>query len=256
MGKVDTHRDSDVRSTLAPLIDLVEQRRCALVAIGHLSKDAQRAALHRPGGSIAFVAAARLVLALASDPNDPDRRLLASLKRNLCGVVPTLAYRIDEAGLTWESGAVSDVDVEAMFRPSTPSDREERTDAEAVISGLLDDASIWPLDAKHAMEAGQAHGIPDRTMRWTARRLGIRIERTGFGRGGKWLWHRPNAIAADIPATTPQNTDIAPIAPMQEHRDIGVNNNIEAMKSSFPRAREKSADGWTPPGLGGAHGKF
>jgi hypothetical protein len=212
LGRTDTHRDSEVRATLAPLIDLAEQERFALPMIGHLSKDAQRAALHRPGGSIAFVAAARIVLALAADPNDPTRRLLAPIKSNICRPAPTLAYRITDDRLVWDTAAV-EMNVEDIFRAQSPGDREEQTDAEKVIRDLLDDETSWPMVARDAFKAADAHGISERTMQRTARRMGIQIRRLGFGSGGKWVWHRP---IDDIPATkTPEHPTVAPMAPMQ-----------------------------------------
>ncbi len=145
------------------------------------------------------------MLALASDPHDPDRRLLAYIKGNLTKARGVLAYRLNDAGaLLWESGTVTGTDVEALFRPASPADREERTTAEQVISDLLDGES-WPLDAKRAIEAGQAYGIAERTLQAAARRLGIRVRREGFGAAGKWLWQRPEPIDA----YPPQNPDVA-----------------------------------------------
>jgi hypothetical protein len=236
LGNVDTHRDADVRSALAPVTDLIAERRCALAAIGHLSKDAQRAALHRPSGSIAFVAAARIVLAVATDPNDADRRLLVPIKANVAKPSAVLAYRINDAGLLWEANPVTGTDVEAIFRPSNPVDREERTDAEQVIRDLLaDERTQWPLDAKQAIEAGQAHGIPERTMRWTAKRLGIRIAKLGFA--GKWVWHQPEEATTKA-ASLPRTPDVAASAASQISSEEGANNNEEAIKTAFARARE------------------
>jgi putative DNA primase/helicase len=240
LGRTDSHRDVEVRATLAPLLDLCEQKNFALLTIGHLSKDSQRAALHRPGGSIAFVAAARIVLALAADPNDPDRRLLAPLKANICRPSATLAYRVTDDKLAWETAAVTDIDVEALFRPSNPTGREERTDAEEVIRDLME-IEVWPLEAKRAMDAGQAHGVPERTMRYTAKRLGIRISRLGFGGSGKWMWHKPETagIPATVAATSPKAVDVAGMAPLPECSGNSLNNNIEASRSAFARARER-----------------
>jgi RecA-family ATPase len=236
LGRTDSHRDVEVRGTLAPLLGLIEQKHCGLLAIGHLSKDSQRAALHRPGGSIAFVAAARVVLALAPDPHDAERRLLVPLKSNICRPSPTLAYRITDEQLVWEKQAVADVNVEALFRPATFGEREERTDAERVIQELMDEADAWPLDAKRAIEAGQAHGIPERTIRNTAKRMGIQIKRLGFGDAGKWIWHRP--ISATEVTKTPKTPNLAAIAAMPECEEKAANNNIEASKSAFARERE------------------
>jgi hypothetical protein len=241
LGQVDTHRDGEVRSALAPLLALIAERRCALAAIAHLSKDAQRAALHRPGGSIAFVAAARLVLAVAADPNDPERRLLAPLKGNLGKPAPVLAYRITDRGaLAWEAAPVTGTDVEVLFRPTSPGDLEERTDAETVIRELIAETAIWPIDAKEAIAFGQGHGIHERTLQRAARRLGLRVERQGFGRGGRWFWHRPPID--DIPDTiSPEHPDVSSMAPMEKPSEIDVNNNIDDTKSAFARAREAGA---------------
>jgi hypothetical protein len=239
LGQVDTYRDSEVRSALAPLIDLIAQRRCALVAIGHLTKDTQRAALHRPGGSVAFVAAARLVLALASDPMNADRRLLAPLKSNICKPAPVLAYRIGDSGLTWEADPVSDIDVEAMLRPATTSERESRSDAEDVVRELLSQAALWPMDATDALKAGLAHGIPERTFQAAAKRLGVVVGRDGFGKGGKWLWYSSADSRNRIDAATPKVLHVAPMAPMVTLEQFETDNDIDATKRASPRAREK-----------------
>ncbi len=233
LGKTDTHRDSEVRSALAPVIDLIEQTQCGLVAIGHLSKDAQRAALHRPGGSIAFVAAARIVLALAADPHDPERRLLVPIKSNLCLPAPMLAYRITGQELAWEPDPVTDLDTEALFRPVSPGDREERSDAEAVLHDLMGDPSIWPLDAKTALAAGSAQGVHERSMQRTARRMGIEIRRLGFGNGGKWLWHLP-----PIGDSTPSTDTVSPMSSMVNPSGNRLSPTIDDTKSVFPRTRE------------------
>jgi AAA domain/DnaB-like helicase N terminal domain len=54
LGKTDSYKDSEVRGLLAPLIQLIADEGVALLAVGHLAKADQRAALHRPGGSVAF----------------------------------------------------------------------------------------------------------------------------------------------------------------------------------------------------------
>jgi hypothetical protein len=237
VGTIDAHRDSEIRGLLAPLAALVDREQAALLAVSHLSKDAQRAALHRPGGSIAFVAAARIVLCLAADPDDPDRRVLASLKNNLAPRPPSLAFRLQHGRLEWERGA-ADLDADALLRQTTPADREEQTDAERVIRELLEDTGSWPLEAKVALAAGQAQGLHERTMRRTARRLGIRIARVGFGASGRWLWHRPS-IPDTVRDSTPEHRELSPMSAMQNHSRKGDNNNIEDTKSAFTRAREE-----------------
>jgi putative DNA primase/helicase len=218
LGKTDTYKDAEMRGLLAPLLALLEQERVALLAVGHLSKSDQRAALHRPGGSIAFVAAARIAVCLAPDPNDADRRVLAGLKSNLGPLPASLAFRLPDGRLEWETRP-ADLDAEALLRPQAPHDRDEHTDAERVVRDLLADPSAWPLEARHAIEAGGAHGIHERTLQRTAKRLGVRISRLGFGPGGKWLWHYPVIpVIPDSPA--PLSVPASSMAPMRDQAVI------------------------------------
>jgi hypothetical protein len=241
LGRTDSHRDTEVRAALSPLLDLIDRANCALLAVGHLSKDSQRSALHRPGGSIAFVAAARLVFGLASDPNNPERRLLAPLKSNICAPAPTLAYRLDDGRLAWEGAAVQDVTVEELFKPSNSADREERTGAQDVLAELLADTMAWPIEAQRVLEAGKAHGISDRTMRRAAQAMGIRISRIGFGGSGRWVWHAPAPKSEDIPDSlsgkASKALSVSPMAGMANLPINGPNNNKEDRDCAFTRAR-------------------
>ena len=179
------------------------QEHFALAGIAHLSKDVQKAAIHRPGDSFAFVAASRFSLAVAPDPNDADRRLLAPLKLNLTKPTPVLVYRITDDGIEWEPAPVP-MNAKAIFNSSGPAGREDGTDAGRVIADLLTDEARWPMDATEALEVGQAHGIPERTFRRAAGRAGIEFSRVGFGTIGKSVWSRPGTapvIAASDVAT-------------------------------------------------------
>lgn len=247
LGRVDTHRDAPVRRVLAPLMALIEQEHVALLAIAHLNKDQQRTALHRPGGSVAFVAAARIALCLAADPHDEDRRVLASLKNNLAPKPPSLAFRLPEGRLTWEPGVV-DLDVEALL--AKPVDREDQTDADAVLDDLLAEEQLWPLDATAALVTAEAQGVHPRTLRRAAKRRGIRIRRDGFGPGGKFVWHRP-AIADTPGALSPTLSPMASMAERSEKRSIdpiGDNkspiDDVSSMQPSSPRRPDPlTADG-------------
>jgi putative DNA primase/helicase len=61
MGKIDSHRTTDVRGVLEPLATFAEQHNVAILAVSHPPKGAADKALHSVTGSLAFVAAARMV---------------------------------------------------------------------------------------------------------------------------------------------------------------------------------------------------
>jgi hypothetical protein len=224
LGKTDSYKDAEVRGLLAPMLTLLESNNVALLAVGHLAKSDQRAALHRPGGSIAFVAAARIVLCLAPDPDDADRRVLARLKGNLGPPPPSLAFRLPDGRIEWEPSPVT-LDAETILRPAE-RDREDQTDARDVIKQLLADEDAWPMYAEQVLAVGEAHGISERTMRRTARKMGIQPKRIGFGEQGRWVWHR-QSIADTRIGEGSTSVSLTAMAPMENQAHIGVNNNIE-----------------------------
>jgi putative DNA primase/helicase len=82
-GKVDSHKNTDVRGLLAPLSELASRYHVAIVAVTHLSKTGGTKAVYRAMGSLAFAAAARAVWAIVKDADDPQRRLFLPAKLNL-----------------------------------------------------------------------------------------------------------------------------------------------------------------------------
>lgn len=242
LGATDSHRDAEVRGLLAPLSATAEANGAAVLAVMHLSKGGHGKAIYRAVGSIAFAAAARVVLAVAADPDQPSRRLMAPVKSNLSLPPSTLAYTLTDGRLVWEASPVTDVDIDQLLAgPPIGAQREEQTDAEQVIAELLDDESAWPMDARQALEAGAARGIHERTMRRTAQRIGIRIARSGFGRGGRWVWHRP--IADSATDTRPETVSVSAMSAMPEQASNSGHTHIEDNKTAYrARAREEDPD--------------
>ena len=136
MPKVNTWRDSDVRSVLAPLAALAEAMDCAVVTVMHLTKNAGARVLHRVLGSIGFVGAARIVLAVAQHPDDADRRLLLSVKNNLAPAADTLCFHRDGQRIVWDDTDVRNLTADAVFQASV-ADPFERRDAEDFIREML-----------------------------------------------------------------------------------------------------------------------
>ncbi len=99
MGESDTHRNSEVRAILGPLSKMAERRGIAVVGINHLTKGEAKA-INRILGSIAFVAAARAVWLVGTDPDDEDNRLFLPVKNNLAQSTG-LAFTIEREGGRW-----------------------------------------------------------------------------------------------------------------------------------------------------------
>lgn len=102
MGKTDTFKDSDIRGAMAPLVPMIERHNASLLVIMHLNKNDKSRAIYRVGGSVAFVGLARLGFLFGRDSQDPDRRVMASVKANICQAAPSWGFRITDQGVEWE----------------------------------------------------------------------------------------------------------------------------------------------------------
>ncbi|MBI3104107.1 MAG: AAA family ATPase [Candidatus Rokubacteria bacterium] len=206
LGKTDSYKDAEVRGLLAPLAALAEQYKVAVVVVMHLTKDSQRRAIHRAGGSIGFVGAARVVLAVGKDAEDEERRLLVPVKTNLSSPPAALAYRIigrsaDAASVEWEPEPAAGVEADALLGPATLEDREERREADELLREQLADGE---RPAVEVQQAARANGISDRTLNRAKRRLGVKARHTGQpGRRQAWYWSLPDPDWSPKVATEP-----------------------------------------------------
>lgn len=87
----------DVAALPDRLAAMARYRGVAILAVGHFTKAPARRAFYRIRGSLSLVAAARSVLLLTSDPDQPDRRILTQIKNAYGPPAPPLAFRIVSA---------------------------------------------------------------------------------------------------------------------------------------------------------------
>jgi len=188
-GRVDSHRDADLRGTvLAPLAAIAERHDVAVLLIGHLNKSGHGPAIYRGMGSLAFAAASRCVWTVAKDKDDPQRRLVLPVKMNIAGDQGGLAYRLDGGSVDrqpivlWEDGAV-DISADDALRPD---DREDGDDeASAWLKDVLDGG---PIRASEVLKAGKQNGFSEKQTRKAFKRIGGQHHREGFGPGSTVYW--------------------------------------------------------------------
>jgi hypothetical protein len=248
--RVDAHRDQSVRRALAPLARLASDRRLAVVGIVHLNKSVGLAPLFRVSGSAGFANAARSVLLLDRDPDDPEGesgclRVLAHVKCNVGPLAPSLGYRVAQVVLP-STGTLPDVVTSRLEligeSPHGGSallmavDDETRTaleDAEEFLRGELEDGSRHL--AVDLLRDARRLGIADRTLRRARRRIGAHTEKAGFGRG--WEWWIPSA-ESDGFAKGPRL-----LAPSQAPDTWPLRENGAAMRVSDPSEAATSPEG-------------
>lgn len=217
--KVNSHRDHHVRRVLAPLAELAEETKAAIVVVIHTNKGSDTEPLMRISGSIGFTGAARSVLLAADDPQDESRRILAVVKSNLAEMPAPLAYRL--AGVELDSGVSTSkvewlgeapgVDVRELL---APKDLEARTALGEAVD-FLRDAGVLEraLPAKELeRDVEQGLGLNRRTLRRARDVLGIPAWKAGFREG--WMWGpRPNEGPLTEGDTRRGLTTLSPLSP-------------------------------------------
>jgi len=187
-GRVDAHRDQDVRGALHQLSDLAEGARTAVLVVRHLNKAGGGHPIYRGGGSIGIIGAARAGLLVAPDPQDETRRVLAVSKSNLGPVPPSLAYRIVQSGdasrIDWvgvaEGCSASDL-LAAQRDDSEGSGPREET--EAFLRELL---GAGPVPARKVRTESKGAGLAWATIRRSADRIRVKRDKAGMTAG--WYW--------------------------------------------------------------------
>jgi len=227
-GETNSHRDQDIRRALAPLAGLAERSGAAVLVIRHLNKAASGNPLYRGGGSIGIIGAARMAFVVGKDPQDENRRVLASTKNNLAMPPTSLMFGLEEA----ESGSVrvnwlGSSEVSAKDLLATPQDQEHadaRSEAVEFLNEVLVDG---PVAASQVKEEAEDAGISERTLARAKKVVGVMSYRegeTGERGKGQWLWKLPVVdLVDDIKDATEPIKD----AKGCQNKDGGILNHTE-----------------------------
>jgi hypothetical protein len=205
-GTINSWKDQNVRLALAPLHRLADETGAALLVVAHLSKGSGSEPLHRLGGSIGIAAAARSVLLLARDPDDPDRdqgaqRVLAHVKSNLSSLAPSLGYQIEEvvvsetvsAPLLRQTGDSPYSGFELLDR-DRPARRTSKL--QAAIEWLQVALSEGSRPASEIEDLAVQVGISVSTLQRARDELNVKSKKATFDKG--WVLSLPSVDAASV----------------------------------------------------------
>lgn len=200
----DSHKNAEVRRSLAPLVDLAARMDAALLGITHYSKGTQgREPLERVTGSLAFGALARLVFGTVRQQSDddaaPSRYLLARVKSNIGPDGGGYGYAFEqveaEPGITtnriaWGDavkGSARDLLAEAETYPEDGADKSASGECAEWLRQELKDGQ--PKDAKEMLRDGKRFGYSAKVIRRAREKSGIKPHKGGMNDG--WTWTLP-----------------------------------------------------------------
>lgn len=203
----DSHKNTETRRALQPLVDLAASMDAALLGITHFSKGGQGFdPTQRVVGSVAFAAVARVVLVAAKvrSDNGEDRRILARSKSNLGQDEGGFEYRLEQAEplpgihasyVAW--GDAVDGSARELLTDPAAQDDERATAMESAMDFLRQVLGDDVVPSKAVEAEAKAAGIALRTVRRASDRLNVNKKR---GPEGRWYWSLPkSANLATIP---------------------------------------------------------
>jgi KaiC/GvpD/RAD55 family RecA-like ATPase len=235
MGDSDSHKNADVRAVLGPVAELAAKYHVTILAISHLGKS-ENSALYRVLGSIAFIAAARIVHVLARDKADPERRIFATLKNNLAPFSQALAFTIDNTpSIVWEPDAF-DMNAAELLAPDfvnrKPGPRADKLEAaKSLIAEFLGDGEEH--SARELDDLARERGISPSRMKQARRDLGVQARKDEFE--GAWRVR----LAKSPSSSSSSNSD-------SSTNDARKSNVIDIVDTKSPSSENKKNSDSSP----------
>ncbi len=202
----DSHKNTEVRRALQPLVDLAGACNCAVLGITHFAKGGQGTdPAQRVVGSVAFTAVARIVMVAAKVKGEEgqDARILARSKSNIGPDDGGFEYHLEQvevlpeiqaSRIAWGK-AVKGTARELLTDPDDQP-QEDTSDAAEMLRAELDSV-LW-TNSEDASKPLKAAGFSKKQI-WQASKK-VDVMRKKDGMKGGWLWRLP-ASTEDSRAT-------------------------------------------------------
>lgn len=200
--QINSFRDQDIRRALAPLALAAAETGAAMVLVRHLNKNTEASAMHRGGGSIGLVGAARSSLLVGTDPENPERRVVTSVKGNLAIKPRSAVFQLVDTGLGAafvEWVGEGDHDADALLAAAAHAGRDGRQ-IDSAVALLRSQLAGGPVRAQLVEQAAAEEGISKRTLERARKKMGVIPEKVGFNGSSYWEWSLPKTATGEAVA--------------------------------------------------------
>lgn len=197
----DSHKNTETRRALQPIVNLAARLGAAALGISHFSKNtAGRDPVERVTGSVAFGALPRIIFGAAksTDGEGQTRRLFVRAKSNIGPDGGGFGYDLRQEALScfpgvFASRALWGKPLDGTARDllavaETTEDHGERTEIAEAGDWLRGALADGPVEAREVKRLSEAQGFNWRTVHRAKERIGARSRREGFGKGSRVLW--------------------------------------------------------------------
>lgn len=203
----DSHKNTEVRRALQPLVDLASRLDAAVLGISHFSKGgAGSDPASRVVGSIAFTAVARVVLVAAKVKSEDgeDRRILARGKSNIGPDDGGFEYLIEQlealpgiqaSRIAWGK-AVEGSARELLTEPSDKDETSHTSDANDAVELLRSELSnVRWTPCEVCSQPLKDAGFSKKQIWAASKKLGVKRQKAGMAGGWEWRLRDPGEVA-------------------------------------------------------------
>lgn len=234
----DSHKNTEVRRALQPLVDLASHLNAAVLGISHFSKGtAGRDPTERVTGSVAFGAVARVVMVAAKvkgEGGGEDRRILARAKSNIGPDAGGFEYGLEQfealPGITasrvmW--GKAIDGTARELLVESEQEPEDSRSATDDAVDTLVRIVGRDTVPSRDVIAKMKSERFSEKVIRSARERMGVIVKRSGFGKEMASYWTLP--AGAHVPADDTNPAQQAPFVPNparpEERASVGANDS-------------------------------
>lgn len=242
----DSHKNTEVRRALQPLVDLASACDCAVLGITHFAKGGQGSdPAQRVVGSVAFTAVARVVLVAAkvkSAEDGEDARILARSKSNIGPDNGGFSYHLEQceplpgikaSRIGW-GGAVEGSARELLTDPDEEGE-EQITESSDLPMLLWAELSNGTAPSKSVETSLVSMGYSKKQIRTAREKMGVKPQKSGMGAG--WYWSLP-------PGFTPKREWLSAVGKHEDaHEDAqGAQLSKQGILGTFGASSEEEGE--------------
>jgi putative DNA primase/helicase len=197
----DSHKNTETRRALQPIVDLGVSEHCAVLGITHFTKgSAGRSPVERVTGSLAFAAIARVVYVTGRKPTEQGgQRFIVRAKSNVGADSDGYEYELHQDALLGEPGisgaavtwgkAIEGNARDILAKAEVVQAQESRTQTDEAQDWLREVLAAGPVKAAAVLRMAKEAGISDKTLRSARERLEVKPGKSAFNDG--WVWSLP-----------------------------------------------------------------
>ena len=168
-----------MRETLSKLSKVAEETNCAIVLVGHMTKNSGGKQIYRGLGSIDIAATVRSILMVSRDKEEPWKRYMFPVKSSLAPEGEPIGFELDkEKGFHWMGKCQINIEELLAVEKSTAK-------KDVAIEYLQTLLAVEDLPSTYIYEKMKEYGIAKRTVQ-EAKKI---AEISAYKKGKIWYWH-------------------------------------------------------------------